>query len=163
MDNKHIYTKNLEPLIAGTKLPNILIYDTQEEEIDLHSIRQNKVYITIPSFANQAIMNEIARLDNLFKDFNDIDFYLISNEPVFTQKRLGSSRKLKTFKFLSDFKLRNFARHTGTYIYETSSLVKAIFLVDAYDEVKFVRYYDDLYTNVDTKKIINEIKTLFQI
>ncbi|MDQ0361362.1 hypothetical protein [Breznakia pachnodae] len=161
MQKKQIYTRNLEPLTVGNRLPNIIINDNREEEIDLHSIKKNKVYISVPSFGNHAIMKEIAKLDIIFADFEDIDFYLISNEPVYTQKRLGSGKKLKTFKFLSDFKLRNFARYTGTYIYEISSLVKSVFIVDANDEVKLVEYYDDLYSNIDVNevtKIINELK-----
>jgi len=160
MQKKPIYTRNLDPIMVGNRLPNIIVNDNREEEIDLHSIKKNKVYISIPSFGNHAIMKEITKLDSIFKDYEDIDFYLISNESVFTQKRLGSSRKLKTFKFLSDFKLRNFARYTGTYIYEISSLVKSVFIVDESDEVKLAEYYDDLYSNIDVKKITNTINKL---
>ncbi|MDF9824581.1 thiol peroxidase [Breznakia sp. PF5-3] len=163
MQKKHLYTRNLEPITAGTRLPNIVIFDNHEEEIDLHMIKKNKVYITVPSFGNHAIMNEIAKLDTIFKDFEDIDFYLISNEPVYTQKRLGSSKKLKTFKFLSDFKLRNFARYTGTYIYEISSLVKSIFIINEYDEIKYVQYYDDLYSNIDANIVVKELNNLLDI
>ena len=153
MQKKPIYTRNLEPLVSGNRLPNIIINDTREEEIDLHTIKKNKVYISIPSFGNHAIMKEIAKLDVIFNDYEDIDFYLISNEPVYTQKRLGSGKKLKTFKFLSDFKLRNFARYTGTYIYEISSLVKSVFIVNDNNEIKLVEYYDDLYSNIDINKV----------
>ncbi|MFV0381463.1 MAG: hypothetical protein ACK5KR_04500 [Breznakia sp.] len=153
MRKEVIYTRNLPPLQKGDKLSSILIYNHQEEELDLHMLKTKKVYITIPSFTNQSIVNELSKLEAVFEQYKDIHFYLLSNEPVFTQKRLTKSRKFKVFKLLSDFKNRDFARHTGTYIYEISALVKSIFVVDDTDTIRFVKYYEDLYSNIDANEV----------
>lgn len=160
MQKKILYTRNLEPLSAGSKLANITLFNNQDEEIDLNSIKKNKVYISIPSFTNHVIMKEIVKLDSIFQPYEDIDFYLISNETTYTQKKLGGPKKLKKFQFLSDFKNRNFARYTGTYIYEISSLVKAIFIVNEYNEILYVQYFDDLYSNINSTQIIEILNTI---
>ena len=158
MKNQHIYTRNIEPLKIGVRLPNIGIYNKNEEKVDLHTIKRKKVYISVPSFANRPIMNEISKLDIILKDYPDFDYYIVSNESVFTQNRLLRQYRFKTFTNLSDFKEMNFARYTGTFIYEIEQLVKAIFITSEDDTLLFVKYYDDLYSNIDLNEITNIIK-----
>ncbi len=154
MNKSYIHTLGGENVNLDNKLPNISVYDCNEEQIDLHTLKVKKVYLSIPSFANPHLLKELNKLDEAFKDYPRYHFYVISNEPVYTQNRLLKRTNLKTFKHLSDFKNRDFARHTGTLIYELGQLVKAIIIVDEDDYVKYVKYYDDLYepVNIDALK-----------
>lgn len=161
MQKKVLYTRNLEPLQVGTKLPNITIYDHLDNEIDLSTINCNKMYISIPSFSNAVIMKEMVKLDTHLQPFQDLEIFLISNETSFVQKKFGASRQMKKLQFLSDFKNRNFARYTGTYIYEIGELVKAVFLVNSYNEVVYVSYYDDLYSNINIEDIMQFLQNDF--
>lgn len=152
-----IYTRNSEPMSAGIKLQNISIYNEKEEEIDLHLLKKKKLYVTIPSLEDQAIMKEIALLDEKLTDIQEYQCFLISNEPVFTQTRLARNYKIKNFNLLSDYKNNNFARNTGTYIYEIGKLVKAVFIVDEDDLIIDVKYYDDNYSSIDTEELLKKL------
>lgn len=153
-----IYTRNLEPLTEGYRLSNIVLYDQNEEEIDLHMIKSLKVCITIPTFTNRSFVNELSKLDLILKDFEDVECYIISNEPVFTQTRLTKACKFEKFKIISDFKKRDYARNTGTYIYELSQLVKSILIIDRNDKIVYARYIDDLYSYFDHNEIHETLK-----
>lgn len=162
-NNKHhnkntIYTRNIDPIPCGTRLGNIVLFDNKEEEIDLHMLKSLKLCISIPTLNNRAFTNEICKLDTLMNDFEQLDCYLITNEPVFTQSRLSKPLKLTRFNIISDFKNREYARATGTYIYELGQLVKSVFLIDRNDKVVFVKYYDDLYSNIDFNELAQAIK-----
>lgn len=153
-----IYTRNIDSIVEGTRLSNITLFDATEEETDLHMIKAIKLCVSIPTLNNRAFTNEIGKLDILMHDFERIACFLISNEPVFTQTRLSKQLKLERFKILSDFKNREYARATGTYIYELGQLVKAVFLIDRNDKVLYAKYYDDLYSNIDFNELSEVIK-----
>lgn len=152
------YTRNLDPLVEGYRMPAITLFNKEEEEFDLSEDKSIKVYVTIPSFKDKAIGNEVEKLETILKEYPNIHCYLISNEPVFTQERLSKHYHFEKFRILSDFKNREFARSTGTYIYEISALVKSIFIVDKNERIVYVRYYDDLYSNFN----VNEINECIQ-
>ncbi|OCN06179.1 hypothetical protein A4S06_00250 [Erysipelotrichaceae bacterium MTC7] len=158
--NEIFYTRNLEPLTPGFVFPSICIMNAKEEEIDLHDIKEPKVYITLPSLEDAAIVKDVKRLEVLLEKYPAVKFYLITNEAVYTQFRLAKEKQIKGFELLSDFKLRNFARYTGTYIYEIENLVKAIFVVDHHDQLKYVNYYDDLYSNFAVELLDLEIEKI---
>lgn len=157
-----IYTRNTDPLNEGHFFSNINVYDAKEEELDLHTIKQAKLYVSIPTFKNSFFINECAKLDTILQDYENISSYVISNEPVFTQSRLLKGNALKKLQVISDFKNREFARATGTYIYELSSLVKAIFIVNSNDKLVYVKYFDDLYSNFDLNEIAKEIQSVLE-
>lgn len=149
------YTRNLDPLNEGYRMPAMALFDTNEEEYTLGNEKNIKVYITLPSMQERSNLDEIEKLEILLKEFTSLNCYLITNEPVFTQTRLTQSRKLEKFRILSDFKNREFARNTGTYIYEISALVKSIFIVDRNDRILYVKYFEDLKEKFDFN-IIND-------
>ncbi|NBK98719.1 MAG: redoxin domain-containing protein [Erysipelotrichia bacterium] len=162
-NNKHynkntIYTRNIDPIMKGTRFSNIVLYDNKEEEVDLHMIKALKLCVSIPTFTNRSFTNDLAKLDILMKDFEEVACFAISNEPVFTQNRLCKPLKLEKMQILSDFKNREYARASGTYIYELGQLVKSVFLIDRNDKVHYVKYYDDLYSNFDLNEIAKAIK-----
>lgn len=154
----NIYTRNLEPLKPGIFFSNLQLFTTHDEEFDLHDVKKLKVYITIPTFKNSFFPKEIAKIDAQSEIFENVEFFVISNEPTYTQYRLSKTYKFKKFKVLSDFKNREFARATGTYIYELSQLVKAVFIVSDNDKLLYAKYYDDLYSNIILEQLFKEIK-----
>ena len=158
----NLYTRNLEPLEEGYRLPAMTLFNAEEEEFNLNDDRSVKVYVTIPTFENKVFPNEVYKLDIILKEFPSLNAYIISNEPVYTQKRLSKPYKFDKFRILSDFKNREFARNTGTYIYELSLLVKSIFIVDKNDRILYVRYFDDLYSNFNFNEINNTIKEIYE-
>lgn len=153
-----IYTRNIDPILAGTRLGGITLFNQKEEEYNLFDNKRLKLCLSLPTLASRAFQNEASKLDILMKDFLSVDYFIISNEPVFTQKRLSKPLKLEKAILLSDFKNREYARATGTYIYELGQLVKAIFLLDKNARVIYVKYYDDLYSNIDLNTVAEQIK-----
>ena len=153
-----IYTRNLEALSAGVRFSNITLFDKEEEELDLLDVKHLKLCVSIPTLSNRAFTNDVAKLDILLNDFDKLKCYLISNESVFTQNRLAKPLQLQRFELLSDYKNREYARATGTYIYELGQLVKSVSLIDKQGNLLYVRYYDDLYSNFDLNEIADAIK-----
>lgn len=162
IQSEAIYTRNSDPLYEGVKLPNIVLFDANEEELDLHMIKSTKLCISIPTLKNDMFIKEITQLDEITKEFEDLQCFAISNEPVFTQHRLTKQVKLEKFKILSDFKNREYARNTGTYIYELEQLVKAILIIDRNDRIIYARYYDDLISAIDMNEIHEALKKSFR-
>lgn len=162
VNDESIYTRNLEPLEEGYRLPAMTLFNSEEEEFNLNDDKNIKVYITIPTFSNKIFPNEVHKLETILKEFPSINAYLISNEPVYTQMRLSKPYHFEKIRILSDFKNREFARNTGTYIYELSLLVKSIFIVDKSDRILYVRYFDDLYSNFDLNEINKTLTSIFE-
>lgn len=157
-NKKRAYTRNAESINTGFQLANIGLFDSNEEEYFILDNKGLKVCITYPTFSNQYYTRELSKLDTLLKEYSKITCYAITNEPVFTQKRLTKSSKLEKFNVLSDFKKRDFARNTATYIYELSQLVKACFIFNDQGKVLYVRYYEDLQEALDINEIIKFIE-----
>ncbi len=153
-----IYTRNLEPIAAGYRFGNVTLFDKDEEELDLFEIKHLKLCVSIPTLNNRAFTNDVAKLDILLKDFDKLKCYLISNESVFTQTRLSKPLQLERFELLSDYKNREYARVSGTYIYELGQLVKSVSLIDKNGNLLYIRYYDDLYSNFDLNETADAIK-----
>ena len=156
------FTRNLDNLEVGYRLPVMTLFNASEEEFNLNEDRSVKVYATIPTFENKAFAHDLLKLDTILKEFPSLNAYAISNEPVYTQKRLSKPYSFEKFRILSDFKNREFARNTGTYIYELSQLVKSVFIVDKSERILFVHYYDDLYSNFDLNAIHKSLKKIFE-
>lgn len=159
--NEPAYTRNLDNLEVGYRLPVMTLFNAEEEEFNLSDDKGVKVYATIPTFENKAFCNDLFKLDTILKEFPSLNAYAISNEPVYTQKRLSKPHHYEKFRILSDFKNREFARNTGTYIYELSQLVKAIFIVDKTERILYIHYYDDLYSNFNLNEINKALKEIF--
>ncbi len=160
-NKNRIYTRNSEPLQKGDPLINFSLFDQQEAEHSLQDHKGIKVVFSIPTFSNQHYAKELRKLDFVLKNHTKIACYAISNEPVFTQKRLTKSCSFEKIQILSDFKDRNFARYTGTYIYELSQLVKACLIIDDHGKILFTQYIDDLQAPFDSQsiaEILDEIK-----
>lgn len=157
-----LYTRNLDPLEVGYRLPAMTLFNPDENEFNLNDDRSVKVYVTIPTFENKNFANDAFKLETILKEYPNLNAYLISNEPVYTQKRLSKQYHYEKFRILSDFKNREFARNTGTYIYELSQLVKAIFIVDKSERILYVSYYDDLYSRFNLNEINKALKEIFE-
>ncbi len=116
-----------------------------------------KVIFSFPTLGNQYYQKELHKLDTILKEYK-VYCYAISNEPVFTQKRVTKPCKLEHIQFLSDFKKREFARHSGTYIYELSQLVKSCFIIDNHGHILYVKYHDNLQENFDINSIVKVLE-----
>lgn len=156
MINKVIYTRNSDNLKINQKLETINLYNKNDEIICLNTLKEPKLLISIPSLADKAIMLEICKIDEILNNYN-IKAFLISNENILTQNKLIKNYKLKNIEVLSDFCIRDFARNTGTFIYEIEALVKAVFVIDTNNKIKFIKYYDDLYSNINLNELNNEL------
>ncbi len=156
-NKKRIYTRNIDPLNLGFQLPNFSLYDHDEEEFYIQDVKGLKIMISYPNFTNQYYTRELEKLDILLKDYPKTHCFAITNDPVFTQKRLTKSCKLEHINILSDFKKRDFARNTGTYIYELSQLVKACFIVNDQGHILYVQYLEDLQASLDVNEIFKVI------
>ncbi len=157
---KKIYTRNIEPLNKGSQLSNITFFDQREDEFNLHDQKGIKIILSIPTLSNSYYIKELAKLDTILKDYPKVTPFVVSNEPVFTQKRLTKSSKYECLKVLSDFKNREFARESGTYIYELSQLMKAVFILNAHNNIVYIQYIEDLQTAFDANEIVNTIQEL---
>ena len=159
---KPIYTRNIENVEAGTRLSAMALYDKDENEYLLLDNKETKLVLTYPTLNNKHVLNEIQKIEKVLEEIPSLYCYLVTNEPVYTQTRLLANTQLNRFKVLSDFKNREYAKQTGTYIYELGALVKSIFVLDYAGRVLYNRYYEDLNVPINTDALLSDLKNVLE-
>ncbi|WP_330377321.1 thiol peroxidase [Cellulosilyticum ruminicola] len=129
---------------VGESAPDFNVVDKNLQTVKASSFQGKRIYVSVPSVDTSVCDMEIRRFNEEATKYKDAKVYVISMDLPFAQQRWCGTSGVANVEVLSDYKYRNFGQNFGTYIEELGLLTRAIFVVDANDEVIYVEYCEEV-------------------
>ncbi|MGL5244671.1 MAG: thiol peroxidase [Sarcina sp.] len=147
-----------EELKLGEKLPCFTVVANDLSNVSLKDTKGVRIFLAVPSIDTPVCSMEVARFNEKIKQLPDITCYTISMDLPFAQSRWCQAGTVENVKVLSDYKDREFAKATGTYIKELGLLTRACFVVDSNDELVYVNYLDEVTDEPNYDEVLEAAK-----
>lgn len=148
-------------LKLNDKVNNFKVIDNDLNEVSLENLKGIKVILSVPSIDTPVCDIEVRRFNQEAQNINNVDgIYVISKDLPFAQARWCGASGIDKVHVYSDYKYNSFASSTGTLVNELGLLTRAVFILNANNEVIFVDYLDEITHEPDYNKILDFIKTL---
>ena len=128
-------------LKAGDKAPDFTALDNTLKPVHLSDTgHKTRIFSVVPSLDTPVCDAQTKRFNEEAGKLPEVDIYTVSMDLPFAQKRFCNSFALDKVKMLSDHKDGSFGSAYGTLIKELRILSRAIFVVGADDNIKYVEY-----------------------
>ena len=132
-------------LKAGERAPDFSVVDSSLKPVHLaDTTGKTRVFSVVPSLDTPVCDAQTKRFNEEAGKLKDVDFYTVSMDLPFAQKRFCNSFALDNVKMLSDHKDASFGSSYGTLIKELRILSRAIFVVGPDDRLKYVEYVPEV-------------------
>ena len=132
-------------LKAGEKAPEFSAVDGGLKPVHLSDTgHKTRIFSVVPSLDTPVCDMQTKRFNEEAAKLEGVDIYTISMDLPFAQRRFCNSFALDNVKMLSDHKEGSFGEAYGTLIKELRILSRAIFVVDADDNLKYVEYVGEV-------------------
>jgi thiol peroxidase len=119
-----------------------------------------RVFSVIPSLDTPVCDAQTKRFNEEAASLPGIEFYTVSMDLPFAQKRWCGAFGIDNVKMLSDHKSGSFGTHYGTLIKELRIESRAIFVVDKNDVVQHAEYVKEVADHPDYDSALNKAKAL---
>lgn len=145
-------------LKVGDKLDNFVVVDNGLNEVKLSDLKGKKVFLTVPSLDTPVCDLEVKTFNKRASEISDLaGIYTISLDLPFAQSRWCGQNGVEKVKTFSDYKYRDFAEKTGTYVKELGLLTRAIFIVDENNNLTYVEYLEEITNEPNYDKVLKEL------
>jgi thiol peroxidase len=132
-------------LKAGEPAPEFSVVDSSLKPVHLKDTSgKTRIFSVVPSLDTPVCDAQTKRFNEEAGKLKDVDFYTVSMDLPFAQKRFCNSFALDNVKMLSDHKDASFGSSYGTLIKELRILSRAIFVVGPDDRLKYVEYVPEV-------------------
>ena len=105
---------------------------------------KTRIFSVVPSLDTPVCDAQTKRFNEEATKLDGVDFYTVSMDLPFAQKRFCNSFALDNVKMLSDHRDGSFGQSYGTLIKELRILSRAIFVVGPDDKLKYVEYVPEV-------------------
>ena len=129
---------------VGESAPDFNVVNASLETVGAKNFTGKRVYVSVPSVDTAVCDREIRRFNEEATKIKDAKVYVISMDLPFAQARWCGAAGIEGVTLLSDYKDRQFGKNFGTYIEELGLLTRAVFVVDANDEVLYAEYCEEV-------------------
>ncbi|MPQ45214.1 thiol peroxidase [Clostridium tarantellae] len=147
-----------EQVHVGEKLPCFTVVDNNLGDVSLKDTKGVRIFLSVPSIDTPVCSIEVASFNEKIKELPNITCYTISMDLPFAQSRWCQAGTVENVKVLSDYKNREFAKATGTYLKELGLLTRACFVVNSNDELVYVDYLDEVTNEPDYNAVLEAAK-----
>ncbi|MCB5231249.1 MAG: thiol peroxidase [Sphaerochaetaceae bacterium] len=131
-------------LKVGDKLENFSAVNNDLSPFKLSDIKGRKLILAVPSLDTSVCDAEIRRFNTEATKFGDVTVIAVSMDLPFAQSRWCGAAGVDKVITVSDFKDRDFADKSGTYIKDVGLLARSVFLLDENNNVKYVEYVSEV-------------------
>lgn len=130
-----------EELKVGDKAPDFKLLNTELEPVSLANFEgEAKLLVVVPSLDTGVCEMETIRFNKEVENFKKLTTLIISADLPFAQARFAMEKAAERVVFLSDHYDMNFADAYGTHIKELRLESRAIFILDAHNQLRYVEY-----------------------
>src|SRR3954454_7403635 len=148
-------------LKPGDKAPDFDAINSSLQPMNLektgHAVR---VFSVIPSLDTPVCDAQTKRFNEEAAALPGVEFYTVSMDLPFAQKRWCGAFGVDNVKMLSDHKSGSFGTQYGTLIKELRIESRAIFVVDKNDVVQHAEYVKEVADHPDYDAALNKAKAL---
>jgi thiol peroxidase len=149
--------KQLEP---GDKIPNSRLFDNALNTFDIAETSGLRVFLTVPSLDTPVCDLEVRTFNEKAAELPGVCVYAASVDLPFAQARWCGGTGVENVILLSDYNGAEFGRSTGTYIKELALLTRAVFIVDAEDNVVYAEYVPEITNAPDYEAALAKLTEL---
>lgn len=147
-------------LKAGDKMPAFSLVDNDLNTVKESDLKGLRVFVVVPSLDTSVCDLEVRTFNAKAGSLPGVHIYAVSMDLPFAQARWCGANGVEAVKTLSDYKDHSFGGATGTYIEELGLLTRAIFVVDADDNITYVEYVSEVTNAPNYDAVYAEIEKL---
>jgi thioredoxin-dependent peroxiredoxin len=132
-------------LKVGDPAPDFNVVDEKLQAVNLESTGKGvKVFSVVPSLDTPVCDAQTKRFEEESGRLSGINFYTISMDLPFAQKRWCGTFGINRITMLSDHRTGSFGEHYGTLIPDLRIESRAIFVVDNDNKIRYVEYVKEV-------------------
>jgi thiol peroxidase len=149
-------------LKVGDKAPEFTVRDQDGQPFGLSNTRGRIRLISVIPSLDLPVCDAQTRRLNLEALQRDpqVEIITISSDLPFAQKRWCEAARINRMKVASDYFDHSFSKAYGTLIKELRLASCAIFIIDAYDTIRYVEYVPEVGEQPDYDKALLVLKSL---
>jgi thiol peroxidase len=132
-------------LKAGDKAPDFEVIDGKFQTINLAATGPGvRILSVVPSLDTPVCDAQTKRFEDEAAKMSDVKIYTVSMDLPFAQKRWCGNYGINHVGMLSDHRSGSFGENYGTLIPAMRIESRAIFVIDAHNELKHVEYVPEV-------------------
>jgi thiol peroxidase len=132
-------------LRVGDAAPDFDVVNDSLQRVTLETTGNKvRVFSVVPSLDTPVCDAQTKRFNDEAARLGGVDFYTVSMDLPFAQKRWCGAFGVDHVKMLSDHRNASFGEHYGTLIKELRIESRAIFVVDGENKVRHVEYVKEV-------------------
>ncbi len=148
-------------LKAGDTAPNFEVVDTGLQPVTLEKTGNKvRVFSVVPSLDTPVCDMQSKRFNDEAAKLPEVDFYTISMDLPFAQKRWCGAFGVDNLKMVSDHKSASFGSNYGTLIKELRIESRAIFVVDPSNKITHAEYVKEVAEHPDYEAALSAVKAI---
>ena len=148
-------------LKAGDKAPDFDAINASLQPMNLEKTgKAVRVFSVIPSLDTPVCDAQTKRFNEEATGMPGVEFYTVSMDLPFAQKRWCGAFAVDNVKMLSDHKSGSFGMNYGTLIKELRIESRAIFVIDQDGVVQHVEYVKEVADHPDYESALKKAKEL---
>lgn len=145
-------------LKVGDKLKDFKAVNNDLSPFNLSDVKGRKLILAVPSLDTSVCDAEIRRFNTEATKFEDVTVIAVSMDLPFAQSRWCGAAGVEDVLTVSDFKDRDFADKSGTYIKDVGLLARSVFLLDENNVVKYVEYVSEVTNHPNYDEALKAIQ-----
>lgn len=168
MERKDAVTLKDKPLTVlgpelkvGDKAPEFELTDQKLAPVTLSDTSgRPRFFSVVPSLDTPVCDAQTKRFNEAAAKFPGVDFYTVSMDLPFAQRRWCNSFGAEHIKMLSDHRSGSFGMAYGTLIKDQRIESRAIFVLDKDDTLQYVEYVKEIASAANYDRAIAEVEKL---
>lgn len=145
-------------LAVNETIADFTVTDTNLNSVNFKDIHGVKILLAVPSVDTPVCDLEVATFNDKVKELPNVTCVTISMDLPFAQARWCAAKGIENVKVFSDYKERNFADVSGTYIKELGLLTRAAFVIDSGNRIVYANYLEEVSNQVNFDEILQVAK-----
>lgn len=148
-------------LQVGEKAPDFELIDQKLAPVNLSDTSgRARIFSVVPSLDTPVCDAQTKRFNEAAGRLSGADFYTVSMDLPFGQRRWCNSFGVENIKMLSDHRSGSFGLAYGTLIEDQRIESRAIFVIDKDDIIQYVEYVKELAHAANFDRAIAELEKI---
>lgn len=128
----------------GDKFPSFTLVNNDLKDVKSDELSGLRTFVVVPSVDTGVCDLEVRNFNEKAGSLPGVNIYAVSADLPFAQARWCGANGIEAVTTLSDYHYRTFGSATGTYVDELGILTRAIFIVDADNNVVYAEYVPEI-------------------
>jgi len=146
-------------LKAGDPAPEFNLVDKALKPVTLKDTGNHvRIFSVVPSLDTPVCDAQTKKFNEAASELPDVDIYTVSMDLPFAQSRWCGAFGVAKVKRLSDHKEASFGANYGTLIKELRIESRAIFVLDAQNQIRYVEYVKEVADHPNYEAALDAVR-----